>query len=204
MDVNLLLHHPDTSSGHSSHIIFISYALCICILARAWHFDIPMWAAGRSTSDEPGSRLAHSVPDNSLLNFRMEHLRLLAQRAPELTDNRHKCAQMKLPHYVCLMLLSIQRSLPCPSFFSLHPSSVSPPGSWAYFSASHIVSLEHTHLHLSSGAVNLYHPVPRGSSVTTDIKAGFPFSKQHIQYIFSIYGWSISVDIVWGRQGLMM
>lgn len=126
------------------------------------------------------------------------------QRAPELTDNRHKCAQMKLPHYVCLMLLSIQRSLPCPSFFSLHPSSVSPPGSWAYFSASHIVSLEHTHLHLSSGAVNLYHPVPRGSSVTTDIKAGFPFSKQHIQYIFSIYGWSISVDIVWGRQGLMM
>ena len=49
-------------------------------------------------------------------------------------------------------------------------------GSWVYYDASHIVSLEHTHLHLSSEAVNLYHLLPQGSAVTTDIKAFPPFS----------------------------
>lgn len=127
-----------------------SYALCIlCVL-----YVLGTWFYCQ-LSEKPQMNPAGSIPDNSLLYFRFGHLPSHAPVPNELRDNRHKCAQMKLPHYSPLLMsfqpnvLSLNNHPTASVPPSLHPSSLSPSGvvfdMWKKNNLWRTHTLTHTH-----------------------------------------------------------
>ena len=119
--MSLQLGHHDTFSVHSSQLILlpISYALSIL----TFYTCLALWFLTVSCQRNlTWTQLSPSIPDNSLLYCRTGHLQLHAPVSNDLRDNRHKCAQMKLPHYR-LLLTSLQPN--SPTIPPSHPPSVS-------------------------------------------------------------------------------
>lgn len=114
--------HHDTFSVHSSQLILLPILYALSTLP--FYTCLALWFLTVSCQRNlTWTQLSPSIPDNSLLYCRMGHLHLHDPVSNELGDNRHKCAQMKLPHYRQL-LMSLQPNSPTipPLFCSfIHP-----------------------------------------------------------------------------------
>lgn len=170
--------HRDILSVHLLHLIPMatSYALCIlCVL-----YVLGTWFYCQ-LSEKPQMNPAGSIPDNSLLYFRFGHLPSHAPVPNELRDNRHKCAQMKLPHYSPLLMsfqpnvLSLNNHPTASVPPSLHPSSLSPSGvvfdMWKKNNLwrAHTLTHTHTNKHTVHGCTMMLHHTLSVSSTHTSI-----------------------------------